>query len=289
MRANRNTSRVVVLALLALAALAGCGKNPASPSYEAKTALFGYLYVGEAVSADNALLLTRTMPVDQYYDPAAAAVRNAVVLLQAQDAPAPDTLRMVAPGRYANAAVVIAPHTTYHLTVHAGTETITATTTTPSAFTAGRGPNELPAVMKYSTVADSFPVIVSGPGSDEIMYVDAYCLEYWRDATSVFDFGGDAHPNDYAAYGGDNAEPRHITSYFHLGDLDPAPGGGYRLGLYNDLMAFYGEYRIGVFTIDENYYQYLYREHPEVHGGVVGGIGVFGSACRRRYHIKTVP
>ena len=33
---------------------------------------------------------------------------------------------------------------------------------------------------------------------------------------------------------------------------------------------------------------YPYQEHPEESGGIVGGIGVFGSACRHRYLVKIV-
>lgn len=286
MRALRKFA--VLVPVLAAFALAGCDKLPTAPSYEEKTVLFGHLYVGEAITNDNALLLTRTRPVDQPYDPAEAAVSGALVLLQADGSSNVDTLRMVAPGRYANPAVAIAARTTYHLVVTIGAQTITATTTTPSAFTVTGGPNNVPAVMKYSAVPDSFPMFVNGPGPDEIVYVDAYCLEPWQTAEMVFSPSDDPHPNDYDAYGGDNGEPRHIMAYFHLGDLDPAPGGGWRLGFYGDLMAFYGEYRVGVFTIDQNAYEYLYRDHPELHGGVVGGIGVFGSACRKQWHIRTV-
>jgi len=30
-------------------------------------------------------------------------------------------------------------------------------------------------------------------------------------------------------------------------------------------------------AIDENYHNFLHKEHPELNGGVNGGIGVFGS------------
>ena len=39
----------LVLAL-ATFALTGCDKLPTAPSYEPKTVLFGYLYVGEAIT-----------------------------------------------------------------------------------------------------------------------------------------------------------------------------------------------------------------------------------------------
>jgi hypothetical protein len=41
-------------------------------------------------------------------------------------------------------------------------------------------------------------------------------------------------------------------------------------------------------SIDENHYNYLWKEHPEESGGIVGGIGVFGSARRERYEVEVV-
>jgi hypothetical protein len=288
MPASRPLPHLLALATLAALALTACGKNPTKPSYIAETTLFGYLYVGEPISSANALWLGETRPVDAYYDSSRAAVTGALVLLQAEGAPQADTLRMVAPGRYANPAVVIAPRTTYHLTAIAGPVTLTATTTTPGALTMAAEPQVLPAVMPLASIAAAFPMVVDGPDPEQLMAVDVYCLESYTNAEYVNPFGNQRTPKDYKEYGGDNGEPRHIATYFRLKDLGPRGGNGYRLGFYGDMMAFYGEYTVGVFAIDENYYQYLYRDYPERHGGVNGGIGVFGSAWRRQYHVKAV-
>ena len=273
----------VLLALL----LPGCGGAPTKPKFVEEIAVAAYLYVGEAVSDSNAILLTRTRPVDEPYDASAAAVRDAVVTLREDDAAREDTLRMVAPGRYANPAVVVRPLTTYRLRAQAGGATITASTTTPTAFEVLRGPRVLPDVMRQSAIADSFPIVVSCPDPEQIFLVDVYCLEEYQNARYVHRMGTAEHPQDYDEYGGDHGEPRHIAAYFRLKDLG-AGDPDYRMSFYGDMMAFYGEYQVGVFSIDQNYYGYLYRDHPELSGGIVGGIGVFGSACRRQYHVKAV-
>ena len=77
-------ARVVLLPLL----LSGCGGAPTKPKYVEEIAVFGYLYVGEAVSDSNAIVLTRTRPVDEYYDADEAAIRDAVVTLRADGAAA---------------------------------------------------------------------------------------------------------------------------------------------------------------------------------------------------------
>jgi hypothetical protein len=274
---------VVLLPLL----LSGCGGTPTKPEYVERIAVSASLYVGETVSNANAILLTRTRPVDEYYDADEAAIQGAIVTLRADDTALDDTLRMAAPGRYANPAVVIRPHTTYHLKVQVGGATITASTTTPIAFEVLRVPRVVPDVMRQSAIADSFPLVVSCGDPEQVFLVDVYCLEEYQNASYVYRIGTAEHPKDYAEYGGDSGEPRHISTYFRLKDLG-AGEAGYRISFYGDMMAFYGEYLVGVFSIDQNYYNYLYRDHPELSGGINGGIGVFGSACRRQYHVKTV-
>ena len=141
--------------------------------------------------------------------------------------------------------------------------------------------------MRHAAIADSFPLVVSCPDPEQIFLVDVYCLEEYQNARYVHKIGPADHPKDYDEYGGDNGEPRHIQAYFRLKDLGIGEA-GYRISFYGDMMAFYGEYMVGVFSIDQNYYNYLYRDHPELNGGINGGIGVFGSACRQQYHVKSV-
>lgn len=276
-------SAVALLPLL----LSGCGGAPTRPKYVEEIAVSAYLYVGEAVSNSNAVILTRTRPVDEPYRADEAAIQDAVVTLRADDATLEDTLRLVAPGRYANGAIRIRPRTTYHLKAQVGRTTITARTTTPVAFDALRAPLALPDVMRHAAIADSFPLVVGCPDPEQIFLVDVYCLEAYQNARYVLRIGTADHPKDYSEYGGDNGEPRHISAYFRLKDLG-AGEAGYLISFYGDMMAFYGEYLVGVFSIDQNYYDYLHRDHPELSGGIHGGIGVFGSACRRQYHVKTI-
>ncbi len=287
MRARALRTRPVpLLALALLLPLAACAP-PTRPPYEQRTAVFGHLRVGEAVSDSNAVLVTRTRPIDAPYDAAEAAVNGALVLLQAAGAAAPDTLRLVAPGRYANPAVTIAPGTTYRLTVAIGTETLTAATTTPVPIAFAREPVELPGTMAQSAIADSFPIVMNGPDPEQILYLDVYCLEPRENAVYVHKLGTADTPQSDQEYGGLNGEPRHIFAYFRMKDLDHVPG-GYLAGFYGDMMWFYGRYRVSLLAIDANEYGYLYRDHPELHGGIVGGIGVFGSTCGRTWRVKAV-
>ena len=275
-----------IAAALVAMLLPGCGGSPTRPKFVEETTVFATLFVGEPMTADIGLSIMHTRPVDRPYVLEEAAVRGAVVLLQAEGAAAPDTLKMAFAGRYSNSSVVIAPRTTYHLTVLEGSRTLTATTTTPAAFTVSREPLAVPATMAHASIGGAFPIVLDGPDPEQIMLVDTYCQESRENAHYVHPIGDHDVPKDDKEYGGAQTPPRNTLFYFRLDDLPPDPA-GFRLGFYGDMMQFYGRYTLGLYAIDTNYYNYLFRDRPETHGGVVGGIGVFGSAARRTWHVKT--
>lgn len=286
---RKGCSGPAAIVLLVAVLLSACGTGSTRPTFVEEIALFGYLYVGETVSGSAAIRLDRTLPVDRYYDAGQAAILNAFVTLRADSAVLADTLHMVAPGVYANPALIIRARTTYHLEAHIEGKTLRASTTTPWAFETPREPRVMSeGVMSQSAIADSFPVVVACPDPEQVFLVDVYCLEEWQNARFIHRIGGGQDtPQSYDEYGGANDEPRHIAAYFRLKDIRQSDE-GYRVSFYGDMMWFYGQYEIGVFSIDENYYNYLYRDHPELNGGVSGGIGVFGSAFRKQYSVKVV-
>lgn len=266
--------------------LAGCGPAPTRPVFIEETTLFGTLFVGEPLSQGNAIVLMRTRPVDEPYSLDQAAVRGAVVRLRDVDADSTYALSMGQAGRYANPTVTIQPRTTYELTVQDGTHTLTATTTTPALFRVSAEPVAVPGTMVHAEIAGRWPIVLNGPDPEQIMLMDSYCLELYQNAHYVNPIGTHDTPKDDKEYGGAQTPPRNTFFFFRLGDLPPDPA-GYRLGFYGDMMQFYGRYKLGLFAIDTNYYNFLYRDQPETHGGVVGGIGVFGSAARQTWLVQT--
>lgn len=289
---SRLTLRSVALCLLALAAgVTGCSDDATAPPRD-EVAVFGYLFVGETVGAADPIVVTRVRPIGAYYDPAEAAVNDAVVTLRREGDTRAETLRAVGPGAYAAPGFPIEERTTYDLRVEIpGDRVLEARTTTPYAFDIDGGPPVLPDSVPHSIVQDTYPILVACENPAQIALVDVYCREAWQDARYITPFGDHAAPDDYDEYGGDNGEPRHIQAYFRLQDLVRTGGGSgagerYVIDFYSAMMAFYGTYTVQVFTIDDNYYRFLYRDHPEEEGGIVGGIGVFGSACRRSWEVR---
>jgi hypothetical protein len=283
--------RLFILGLIgacSFPAFTGCEGDIAGPPLRDEVAVFGFLYVGEAVSDSNAVLITRTQPLLDPYDPAKAAVTTAAVTLRREGDSVPDTLSMVRPGYYADPSVVIDPLTVYHLTVSVpGEEVITAATTTPVSYDLLIGPRPLPETMRYDDIPDSFPFELTCHDEEQIFLLDVYCLESWQDARYINPFGDHDRPDNEEEYGYETGEPRHMSAYFRIKDV-AQEGDTYTIDFYSAMMAFWGRYEVSLLTIDDNYYNYLYREHPEESGGIVGGIGVFGSACRIRYLVEVV-
>lgn len=275
------------LLFVALLCLGGCSGDTTSPTTRNEIVVFGYLYVGESLDEDNAILIARTMPVDEYYDPEDAVIEDALVTVT-REGSSPDTLRMVRPGYYANPDILVDPLTTYHLRVEIdGEDPMTATTTTPLPFTMTSIPREIPGVMRHEDIPDSFSMKLTCGDPDQIFLLDVYCLEEWQDARYINPFGNHEKPDDYDEYGRDNEEPRHIYAFFRIKNVEKEDE-LYRISFYSAMMVFYGRYAVQLMSIDKNQYNYLWKEHPEESGGIVGGIGVFGSACRERYEVEVV-
>mgnify|MGYP001571870253 CR=1 FL=1 len=121
---------------------------------------------------------------------------------------------------------------------------------------------------------------------EQIFVCDVFCLEDWRDARYINPFGPHDRPSDPDEYGGANGEPRHIFAFFRIRDVVRNEQGYYRIDFCNAMMVFFGRYDVNILSVDRNTYNWLYRDHPEENGGVSGGIGVFGSACRRNWNVQ---
>lgn len=281
-------ARAALLPVVVALALAGCSSDATAPQETGTIAVFGTLFVGEALPSfpdTNAVHVTRVRPIDERYDREEAAVDDAVVTLLRDGAAAPDTLSLRGAGAYGNPNVVIRPNTMYRLRVEVpGHDPITAATTTPDSSEIAGGPP--PFVPEHESLQDRYPILVRCGNPEQVFLVDAYCRETWVTARYVNPFGSHNAPDDDEEYGGENGEPRHIFAYFRIEQVIQSDG-AYVIDFYSAMMAFFGAYDIQVLAIDANLYNYLYRDHPEENGGIRGGIGLFGSAQRRVWHVTT--
>lgn len=282
--------------------MAGCDSESdlVADDYREEIVVYGYLYIDEPIDSTNAIFIGKTKPVLEYYQVEEAAIENAHVTLQKEGSDTTitlhhlrkiieveDELREVG-GYYANPNIIIEPLTTYYLEIEVDDKLLTAQTTTPHTFDVQYGPKEIPETMGYDELMDSYPILLTCDEPEQIFMVDVYCEEDWEDARFINPIvTDDDEVQDFDQYGGTNGEPRHIFAYFRIKGIEDEQG-VYDVGFYRDMVVFYGHYSVNVMSIDDNYYNYLYREHPELSGGINGGLGVFGSALRADYRIKIV-
>jgi hypothetical protein len=276
------------IGILAAALLFGCAGDSSGPGNRDDIVVFGHLYVGERVDSVNAIRISRVGPIDSRYVRDDAAVLNATVTITRSGA-TPETLLPVGPGAYANPAIEVMPRSQYLLRIDVpGLPTVRAATVTPSAIHLDGGPPELPRSVRHEVLQDSFPIFVTCDDAEQILLTDVYCMASWDSVVYIYPFGNHKRPDNYEEFGGDDGEPRHIFAYFRVNDVVTDERGS-KIDFYGAMMAFYGTHRIHVSAIDDNTYRYLYRDFPEESGGIIGGIGLFGSACRREWEVKVTP
>ena len=265
-----------------------CDKNPSSPEYQKEVVINGFLWGNEYLTKDRALMINYSRPIDEPYNLNNAAIKNAVVLLKNHSTGNEYELNEI-PGRagfYYNEKILIQPKTTYSLKVEVDAKIVTATTTVPPNLVIE---TKLKADTVNFTYPDEFgfskPIKLDCENEEQIIYVDMFCNENWENAEFINHFGPHDKPDSRDQYAqGKNAEPRHIQAYMRLKDLvsDIYPD-EYVIFWYQAMFVFYGSNTMQVLAIDENYHNFLHKEHAELNGGVSGGIGILGSVCGKKF------
>ncbi|NQT26194.1 DUF4249 family protein [candidate division KSB1 bacterium] len=278
--------------MVSLLIMTGCDESPAKPEFDPDISIFGFLWGGEPLSADHAILITHTQPPDAYYNLNKAAIRNAEITLTDIAAGTSYTLSSDEdnPAYYYNADVIIQPNTSYELSVTTEEETATATTTVPHSMT-------LESELDEENVNDEThvdlgyekPIYIDCPVDVQLIMVDMYCNESWENAEYIYPFHDNhKYPDEQSEYdGGANGEPRHIMALVPY-NLLKAPDfeNRHTIFWYASMIVFYGSNTMQVMAIDDNYHNFLMDEHPVLSGGVENGIGCFGSVCGENYELN---
>lgn len=276
--------KTIILIIMLVMVAVGCENNPTEPDYQKEVAVYGYLWGNESLNAEHAILISYTRPVDESYSMDDAMIENGIVTLKNESTGELFTLDddPDSPGFYYNDSLIIQPKTTYTLTVEDDGNIVTAVTTVPPELSMETDllTDEINYVYR-DDLGTIKPVFLHGENKEQIIYVDMYCNETWENAEFIDNFGPQDKPEDREQYDqGRNEQPRHVVTFMRLKDLktDVYPG-EYVVFWYHSMMVFYGSNTMQILAIDENYHNFLYKEHPELNGGINGGIGVFGSVC----------
>jgi hypothetical protein len=197
------------------------------------------------------------------------------------------------PGYYFNDSLLVLPKASYRLAVRGSDGyAVSAVTTVPPAL-------EVTTVLRDDTVnvvrpenlSREKPIFLGCEDPEQVVMVDLTCNETYRDAEYIKPFHENRKTpetqNEYDQ--GRNAEPRHIFAIARYRDFrSPEYAGQCVIFWYSSMLVFYGSYTLQVAAIDENLHRFLYTEHPELEGGIEGGIGVFGSMCGKRFRLEVV-
>lgn len=284
-----NTIILVLLGILLIAG-AGCEKNPAKPGYQKEVSVFGFLWGNEALTAEHAIMISYTQPIYDYYDLNDAAIKNAVVTIT--DASSGELFQLTEdserPGFYYNDSLIVAPKTTYLLRIHVDGSVVSAHTTVPPELkmTTELSTETVNNVYRTNLGYDK-PVRLESENPDQIILVDMFCNESYENAEYIYPFIEDQkYPEDQDEYDqGMNAEPRHIQALVPYKDLVSDRFPGHVVYWYSSMIVFYGSNTMQILAIDDNYHNYFHKEHPELNGGIDGGIGVFGSVCGQKFDL----
>ncbi|MCF7913438.1 MAG: hypothetical protein K9M99_13000 [Candidatus Cloacimonetes bacterium] len=136
-------------------------------------------------------------------------------------------------------------------------------------------------------IADSqHPVQIVTQNDEEFnLYTEFWCYEDYTEAEYIYPEDDQNFPADDEEYMGSSQQyPRRSMSFYMYQPEN-------RLVNYNSYqgqMKFYGRTRMEVYSIDDNYINYLYKSEGYMSGGIKGGIGVFGSRCGRKLYTRVV-
>ncbi len=192
---------------------------------------------------------------------------------------------------------IIKENTKYNLRiVIADTDTIRATTTTPAIvdivqneFIVFDSTQTFPEVY-FDDLDDLAPIKINTHQNDETTRVKFrfYCLEEFSDSLefAYLDFPAPEDEDDYE--NPLDGSPRKIEYFYEY--TPTLEGDEYFITErgYQSTIVFLGRYEINARIIDENYYKYLYKPEGYRFGGIVGGIGYFGSVSGESFYTKVI-
>ena len=267
----RNLSIIFLLFIFFL--INGCSEPTSSNDYNNQLVIYGFLVAGNTI---DSIYVQHVLPLEAKYSPEAAAILNAVVIVEGNGFR--DTLHHdpTLPGRYysTKSANVIQPKATYTLRVEAPNfPAATATTTVPDTFHILNKP-----IFTETLRFGDRNKIISVAWTESKLHVD-----YIIGSRSL---DSNAQTTRENRQNQDRA-PNKTNFTFNLLDLTTTQ-------VPWQFFNYYGTNEIFVSAIDKNYFDYVSQS-------VVGGtdiknikfnlnnaIGVFGSVAKDSYRVVII-
>ncbi len=186
---------------------------------------------------------------------------------------------------------------TYRLNIQIADKSISAETTVPDSISFIDIPGySVQNIQPYETVVydqiDLYHRIKIQTYSPENLnlLVEYYCMENWTDVEYTLTMmGSPTHPEEEDDYEDPmTGSPRLHRGYYNY--KPQAENGNYFVDLgFNQLSySFYGNYEVRLYSIDNNYFSYLYKFEGYKYGGIHNGYGYFGSANGQKIWTKVI-
>ncbi len=291
---------IYVVVVIALVSIFACSDNVSGVRNKKDTYIItGLLYEGRTIN-DNGIQVFKTIDVSSNVldiNDMAITDANITVILRDETDNIDIALSPVQGASYVYidpSEHIIQPNHTYKIIAIIDEQEVTATTTVPQhmeilpnttaflrhdAELAGKYADWKFPQVKEDTYDANHPWQLHTMRKKVNLFVNFYCLidrELWEKVEYANYFGpgdGPEEEDEYEDYAYDSW-PRRIKSFYgyETNDEDLIIESGYQSGF-----VFYGKYRVKLYSIDDNYYKYLYKQEGYKHGGVVNGWGYFGS------------
>ncbi|HNX00152.1 MAG TPA: hypothetical protein PLE74_06875 [Candidatus Cloacimonadota bacterium] len=315
--------KLILLFIPVLLLLSACSDLTSPKRFkESQYTLSALLIAGTSISPMNPVIVGKSVDISQLNSPD-MFISNAVVNITEsfQEAeittfglvpysiPVPNSTDMITvyidPNHH-----FIQPEHKYHIEIQIPgySKTIIAETTVPKQAQLEPDYNHLniPGQGFSLTLSDSLPVIpfnrvnadyplalkVDGEQTVNTLF-ELYCLEdFSTDLEFTTTFLGQEHPpasmeSDYYASSGETI--RRINFLARMISKQADDGQYYiLLNDYKQGFIFYGRYMVTSNVIDDNYYYYKFKSDGYLYGGVVNGIGCFGSESGGTMYTKIV-
>ncbi|MCF7911027.1 MAG: hypothetical protein K9M99_00740 [Candidatus Cloacimonetes bacterium] len=306
--------KYIIMIIITLSLITACDLTSPERYVKDKLVIAGYLIAGKTVSVDNPIFIGKTISteggniLDVIIPDATVTIENMneelIFQLYFNDS-FPNF-------GYYNNALIIKAGNTYEIQVEAVIDSVTvqayAQTTVPDSIYldldyrglatpeygfADEYSDNLPAIP-FTEMEDNFPIYSRyTDGSVVYSYYNFYCLEEFSTELEFTQpiFGYEHLEEDDAdsynsPLSNNMRESSMIWRYQPLQDED---GYWYLLEeTYDGGFQYYGRYRITIYSADTNFYTYQYHSESYLYGGIVGGIGYFGSVSGEDYYTTVI-
>lgn len=296
--------QIIIIIAMSLLLLTSCSDMVSDKRFNKDIyILSGVIYAGETINNNNAITIGKAIDAENgnIQD---LIVTNAIVNITDITTNQVYPLTFFPNSNFTkfgycdlSSSLIVQQGHTYTITAQIGDQTISAQTTVPDSISIIDNPgysfiNQRPYnTMVYDNIGSDYSLKIQTYSPDNINLLNEfYCMDEWNEVEYTLEFpGANSSPQDEEEYENPmTGDPRLYRGYYaYKPQLD---NGKYviNLGFSQLSYTFYGNYEVRMYSIDHNYYSYLYKPEGYKYGGVHNGYGYFGSANGKKVWTKII-